>query len=75
MMIRKTEQRNPRSTHIDTMSTREMVDLIVPVIVELRRLVGKANPETVHKQRISRQELSPRSTHVPTQEGVRELRL
>ena len=42
----------------------EMVDLIVPVIVELRRLVGKANPETVHKQRISRQELRRKQTKV-----------
>ena len=31
----------------------EVVDPIVSVIVESRGLVGKADPETVHKQRIS----------------------
>ena len=44
-----------------------MVDPIVPVIVELMRLVGKADPETVHKQRISRQELRRKQTRWASQ--------
>ena len=52
----------------------EMVDPIVPVTVELTRLVGKADPETVHKQRISRQELRRKQTKVGFP-GGKELKL